>query len=314
MENKTMNQELQILDFLLRPAVEYNPPANSYWGVAFRDNNAYVVSATFCIVVEGLKGFRPEGEFFSFFEGKYTRIPWRISLDDVIARISSFKFNGRVVFPITNFINRLGELPEDKRKKSRVVFAQTFKEEGDFFLKFEHNGQRLEFKVPGMSKPVWVDSASFIPEQFVKLNTPYRCKLREADEAIYANVLEPYGKVRMGVVYSEAGFDPKNLELVHRMVGIPQDMILCSNAVDPIENFFMPPIHIDATMLHDLSKVLLASNNKFMEMHFGETFKDFVMFRNVKEKPDDLQITIFVAPLDISYGIQRRWLNEWIRG
>ncbi|MCX8074136.1 MAG: hypothetical protein N2749_00930 [Clostridia bacterium] len=306
MENKIVIQEPQILDFLLRPAVEYNPPANSYWGVAFRDNKAYVVSGTFCIVVEGLKDIKPEGEFFSFFENKYTKIPWRISLDDVIARISSFEFTGSVAFPITNFINRLGELPQDKRKKSRVVFAQTFKEDGDFFLRFRHNGQRLEFKAPGMTKPVWIDNMSFIPEQFVKLDTPYRCKLREADEAIYANVIEPYGKVRMGIVYSEAGFDPKNLESVHKMIGIPQDMILCSNAIAPVENFYMPPIHIDATMLYDLSKVLLASKSKFVEMHFGKEFKDFVMFRNIKEMDEDLQITIFVAPLDISYGIQRR--------
>lgn len=310
MENANVitNQGPQILDFLLRPAVEYNPPANSYWGVAFRDDKAYVVSGTFCIVVEGLRDIKPEGEFFSFFENKYTRIPWRISLDDVINRVTSFhqEFIGKVAFPITNFINRLGDLPQDKIKKSRVVFAQTFREEGDYFLKFNHNGKRLEFRAPGMSKPVWVDSQSFIPEAFVRPDVPYRCKLTDTPEAIYANVIEPYGKVRMGVVYSRAGFDPRNLEAVHRMTGIPQDMILCTNTVEPAENFFMPPIHIDATMLYDLSKVFLTTNSKFMEMHFGKTPQNFVMFRNIKERPEDLQVTIYVAPLDISYGIQRR--------
>jgi hypothetical protein len=305
--NQEIKQGPQILDFLLRPAVEYNPPQNKYWGVSFHEGKAYVVSGTFCICVEGFKGVQPEGEYFSFFEGKYTKIPYRVGINDIIKAVHGFQFVGKTVFPVTNFINRLDALNDTDRKKSRVVFTQTFKEQGDTLLKFVRNGQRMEFRHPAIPKPFLIDMQnSAIPEQFVVPGTAYRCKVNEKEDAVYVNVLEPYGKVRAGIIHSKAGFDPRNMEAVHKFIGVPQDLMICTNVVEPVENFKMPPIHLDATMLYDLLKVFLSSNCKHVEMHFGDDPNKHVMFRNVKANPDDLQITVYVATLNPFVGIQRR--------
>jgi len=307
MEQK-INQTPQILDFLLRPAVEYNPPKNTYWGVSFHEGKAYVVSGLFCICVEGFKGLDPEGEFFSFFESKYIKRPYRITMEEILGTINDFNFVGQVTFPITNLINRLDTLDDNKKKKARVVITQTIKEEDDILVKFAFNGQQLEFKPNGI-KPFRIANNSLIPGQFVKPGVSYRCKEveeLETGDAYYMNVIEPYGKVRAGVIYSEAGFIPTNMDMIHRLIGVPQESILCTNICQPEENLRMPPIHLSAIMLYDLLKVFLVTNSKLIEMHFGDDPNKHVMFKNIKENPDDLQVTIYVATLDPGLGIQRR--------
>ena len=301
-------QTPQMLDFLLRPAVEYNPPKNTYWGVSFHEGKAYVVSGHFCICVEGFKGITPEGEFFSFFENKYISRPYRITMEEIIGTINDFEFIGQATFPITNLMNRIDVFDDEKKKKSRVVITPTIKEHDDVLLKFSFNGQNLEYKPAGV-KPLRVAQNSMIPEQFVRPGVSYRCKEvedLETSEAYYMNVIEPYGRVRAGVIYSEAGFIPNNMDAIHRLVGVPQEAILCTNICQPEDNLIMPPIHLSAIMLYDLLKIFLVTNNPLIEMHFGDDPNKHVMFKNIKQKEDDLQVTIYMATLDPGLGIQRR--------
>ena len=64
-----VEQKLEsFLNFLMRPAVEYNLPQKKYWGIATKDDSILVGSGFFIIEIGNIKFVnKPEGEFFNKF-------------------------------------------------------------------------------------------------------------------------------------------------------------------------------------------------------------------------------------------------------
>ena len=214
---------------------------------------------------------------------------------------------GKVTFPLTNIINRLTELDKHASlKKCRVIVSPGYLERGELAIKFEYVDGRWEFKHPALPKPIRLSVDSVIKSDGIREDVIYRCAITgEGDTSINVNAIEPYGKMRLGILYSERGFVPTNMEGINRMTGIiPPDMIICTNLVEPKE-ISAPPIHLDGSMMLDLLKVFLLSSDK-VEMHLPDDPNKPVMLTNVRRSDEDLNIKVVVATLNPFFGAQRR--------
>lgn len=305
-----MDQKLQdVLNFLVRPAVEYNLPENRYWGVVLGENSVMVASGFFMLEINNIKfDERPEGPFFSYFENKFTDYSYPLNPNQMLDAVNAqSKFVNRVTFPLTNLINRLEDIEKNaKIDKTRIIISPGYKLENELLINFTFNGSEWEFRHHQLPKPITVNPSSIVPSELVRENVIYRCKIEdELLSSITVNVIEPYGKMRMGILYSPQGFIPNNMENINRMTGIiPPDMIIGSNEVAP-EIITAPPIHLDGSMINDLLKVFILTSD-FVEFHLPDDPNKPVMITNIKKSPDDLDIRAFVATLNPFYGAQRR--------
>lgn len=305
-----MDQKLQpILDFLMRPAVEYNLPQNKYWGIAIGESSIMVASGFFMIEITNIKfDKKPEGGFFSYFEHKFTDFSYPLNPVQITEKVNSqCKFVGKVTFPLTDIHNRLLDIDKQTSlKKCRIVVSQGYLESGELTLKFSNNGNGWEFRHPQLEKPIILHRDSVIKSDGIRKDVVYRCILAgESDSAILVNAIEPYGEMRMGILYSPNGFVPTNIEEINRMTGvIPPDMIVCSNVTEP-KKIPSPPIHLDGSMMFDLLKVFLLSSDK-VEIHLPDDPNKPVMLTNVKRGEDDLDIRVVVSTLNPFFGAQRR--------
>lgn len=300
----------ETLDFLMRPSVELNLPQNNYWGVAVGPNNSIVVGSGFLAIhIENIDVSEAAGfNFFSFFENKFTSCTYPISAEEILDKIYSNQFIGKIIFPHTNVINRLDTFSEDQRKRSRVIVSATEKMDNELKLKFSHNGQRYEWRHPAIPKVGYIAANSLIPENFIKPGVTYRCfniDELETETEFYVNVVEESSKAKIGILYSPNGFIPNNMEAINRMEVVPRDMIVYTNAVEPVENFGMPPVHLRASIFYEALKVLLLTDNPFAEIHFGDNPNKPVMIRSIPQNPADPIITIFQATLNPFFGAQR---------
>ncbi|MDF2841796.1 MAG: hypothetical protein K0R00_222 [Herbinix sp.] len=312
-----MTQNLEsVLSFLLRPAVEYNLPQKKYWGTVVKENSMLVASGSFTIEIGNIHfDKKPDGEYFSFLESKFAEFAYPLNPAQIQEKVSSqCSFVGKVVFPLTNIINRLSDIdkqlvPNGKDsilKRCRLIVSPGFLESGDMTLKFTDNGNGWEFKHASLPKPVRLHKDSVIGPDGIRKDTVYRCELKDSDDLL-VNVIEPYGKMRLGILYSPKGFVPVNLEEINRMSGkIPPDMIICSNIIEP-NPIPAPPIHLDASTMFDLLNVfLMCQNTEKIEMHLPDDPNKPVMFTNVPTSDDDLRIRVVVGTLNPFYGAQRR--------
>jgi hypothetical protein len=305
-----MDQKLQsILEFVKRPAVEYNLPQNKYWGVTLVDNSIIVASGFFTIEISNIKlDEKPETNFFSYFEEKFSEYAYPLNVPQIHEKVSSqCEFVGKITLPVTNIINRLMEIDKHTSlKKCRIVVSPGYLESGELTLKFVQNGGHWEFKHQALPKPIHLSKDSVIKEDGIRPDVVYRCvAVGETADCLEVNAVEPYGKMRLGVLYSPNGFVPTNIEDVNRMTGIiPPDMIICTNVAEP-EQIPAPPIHLDGSMMFDLLKVFLLCADK-VEMHLPNDPNKPVMFTNVMKSEDDLMIRIVAATLNPFFGAQRR--------
>lgn len=305
-----MNKNLrEILDFLMRPAVEYNLPQKKYWGISFGKDSIMVASGFFMVQIENIQfEQKPETDFFSYFENKFTEFSYPLNPLQIQEKISSqCNFAGKMTLPITNVINRLSEIDKHTSlKKCRIVTSPGYLESDELTLKFVHATNGWEFRHNAVPKPFRLDPHSTIGEDGIHEDVVYRSKVtKETEDAILIDAIEPYGKMRMGVLYSPQGFVPDNIEAINRMTGIiPPDMIICTNATEP-EFIPAPPVHLDGSMMFDLLKIFLLCTDK-VEMHLPDDPNKPVMFTNILRNDEDLKIRIIVATLNPFFGAQRR--------
>lgn len=305
-----MEQKLEtLLNFMMRPAVEYNLPQRNFWGISVGENSILAASGFFMIEIENT-GFeqKPEGNFFSYVENKFGEFAYPLTEAQLRERAAAqCKFVGKVMLPVTNIINRLDEIDKHTSlKKCRVVVSPGYLESGELTLKFVQEGGEWLFKHPSLPEPVRIAKTSPIQQDGIRGGVVYRCAITETTEtSLKVNVIEPYGKMRLGVLYSPQGFVPTNIEDINRMTGIiPPDMIICTNMVDP-DPVPAPPIHLDGSMMFDLLKVFLLCSDT-VELHLPDDPNKPVMFTNIPKDEKDLRIRIIVATLNPFFGGQRR--------
>lgn len=299
-----------VLNGLMEAGVEYNTQENSFFGVLFQENSALVSSIWFIIRVENLAE-KPQDEFFSYFDNAWTKNRYPVGAETLLPIMYDpmKKHTGKIIVPLPNLINHLNKLTEKEKKLSRVIIAPDIVDEAseEFLAKFTFNGQRHEFNYPGLDKPCYVAPDSKFPEQLIKGDVVYKCKaIAENNEAYFLNVISPYSKVKIGLHYSDAGFIPTDINAISRLEGMSEDRIMRLNSIEPAETFRMCPVHLDCEMLYDLSKVFALANATYIEINVPDEPNVPVVIRNIKNHPDDLEITIMQATLDPFYGAQKR--------
>ena len=302
----------ETLDYLMRVGVEYNLHQSNYWGVLFSKKDgvqsATITSPFYAIQVEGLD-IEPQGEFYSYFENAWTKNPYPVSVEEVLVELSrKNEFVGKIIVPFTNLVNRVGTLTDLEKKKTRLIFAPGVLEQGEVLLKFTNMGgimQSVNSKIP---KPFLIDRLSFISHDDIKNNAHvyYRCRIvGMTDDAYLVTCLEPFGKVRIGLHYSESGFIPDNMDEINSLSKIPKQRILFINTVEP-QNLVIPPIHVDCSMFLDVVKVMGLSGTSFLEIHVGNHYNHPILIRNIRNNDKEPQISIMYATLNLGFGPQRR--------
>lgn len=306
-----MEQNLKpILDLLMRPAVEYNAPQKNYWGVVIDEHCIRAISAFFSVKIEGIKE-RQEPGFFSYLQSKFLKgeYCYPLSLAQIDDRVGSqSSFVGKMVVPVPNLLNRLNDLDEHSQlKKCRIIISPGYLESGDLTLRFDETDGEWVFSHPNIPIVIKRSKDSLVPRELMNKDTLYRCSIvSESDTQAVVNVIEPYGKMRLGILLSPKGFVPTNIEDVNKMTGIiPADMIMCTNTIAP-EVIPAPPMHLDASMMLDLMKIFLLANTPNVEIHLPDDPNKPVLITSMPANEEDLRISVTVATLNPFYGAQRR--------
>lgn len=299
-----------ILDYLMRPGVEYNQQKRDYWGVRFHKKSdgtvsAIVASAFFAIEVENVD-IKPEGEFFYYRENTWGPSPYPNSADHILSVFDSNVPAGHISVPLPNLVNHIGKLPDDTKKKSRIIFSPGKLDRNDVVLRFSANSAgRLQARNPRVAKPFepvndisgpgFSDRAQF-----------YKCRIvEETEHAIMVEVIDIYGKVRIGINCSPHGFVPDDMTGLNDLIGMPRDLIYGVNQTMP-QAWVPLPYHFDCMMLFDLLKVCMVIDAKMVDMFFGYEPNQPIIIRSRKESEKDPQISIAVASLNQNFGDQRR--------
>jgi hypothetical protein len=196
-------------------------------------------------------------------------------------------------------------LSDSEKRKSRLVLSPGVLNPGEFIMVFNDN---KEFKSPKSEFPfVAVDGPQgVIPRALVRPGQPYKVVQADPlDHPFDIFVLEPYGKVRMGVWHSPGVFLKDEIELANTLRGVGQDRIFTINMTDPV-NMSMPIPHIDMMAFYDMIKVFALNSPGQIEMHIGEHEKCPIMLRNIPNSPEDFIVTIVLTPIDLNYEGQIR--------
>ncbi len=159
-----------ILDFLMRPGVDYNLQKQKYWGVLFhkKPNNtlsAIVASAYFVVEMENVE-VDVKGEFFYYRENKWGESPYPRSAQDILQVFNTPRF-GSISPPLPNLLNFIGRIREDVRKRSRIVIASNNYKKDLIILKFskEPDGV-IRARNPKVQKPFIPTNPNFSKIRF----------------------------------------------------------------------------------------------------------------------------------------------------
>jgi len=299
-----------ILDFMMRPGVEYNMQKRKYWGVLFHQKfnaplSAIVASAFFAIEMENVS-VNPKGQFFYYVEDDWGPSPYPITGDEILSSFQAFSPAGNITAPLPNLLNHIGKLNEDVRKRSRIIFSPGRIEKNDIILKFQKYPDGVVRARNAKIQKVFIPVNGPFPADFGMRNQFYKCRILEQLESeVLVEVIDIYGKVRLGIKHSPHGFVPDNMEAINDLSGFPPELIYGINYTEP-QRWLPFPTHIDCMMLYDLLKVFTIIETKFIDILFSYDPNKPIVIKNRKENPLDPQINVIVATLNQTFGAQRR--------
>lgn len=310
------NEFSALLDFLMRPATEYNMQDNRFFGVLFHQKSnktisAIVASAFYVVEVENVS-MSPKGEFFRYRmeneKESWHTSPYPKSGDEILQQFARFYPEGSIRAPLPNLINHIGKFHDDVKKRSRIIFSPGIIERDCFALKFVKESDGISrARVASVKKAIVPINGPF-PPHFGEKPDYYVCKkVRETESEILVDVINIYGKVKVGINHSPHGFvvsreDMSSLNLLTKM---DPELICCIQQTQP-KGWLPHPTHFDCMMFYDLLKVFLFSGAHFIDIFFGNSPNSPVVIKNVKRNPEDIGINVIVAPLNQEFGPQRR--------
>jgi hypothetical protein len=274
-----------------------------------------VASAYFAVEIENV-AVEPKGQFFNYITEEWQPSPYPIPAEKILKPSTDAIINGTIVVPIPNLINHLNKLTDDMKKRSRVIFSPGLMMKDDIPLRFRQENGIFTAKSPVSPKPFVPVNGPFGPD-FANNGQFYRCRiLNENEECIFVEVLEIFGRMRIGMKYSPNGYIPENRDAINNLADIPQDMIMPINKLGLKQNF--EPAHFDNIMFYDLVKIFTLIQTRYAEVSFGWYTPEptaerpltmpapVSILRNVRESGLDPQITIVIAGLRQDFGAQRR--------
>ena len=266
---ETGNERLdRVLDFCLRPAVEYNLPQTKLWGALVDKNALMVASGHFLIDIRNLDLGNIEPGYFNYFESKFGELTYPIHPNQILEQVAVHDdFYAKASFPVTNFVRRLRSLDAaNKLQKCRVVFTPGKIGKEDTLMRFVPEGSQMVFRHPKLEKP-FVAGGEHIVGNMILPGQSYRTRItKEGVSAYEVDVLEPYGKIKAGILFSANGFipNPEEKELIDHVAPeiYPPDMVITTNDAEfRGDAGSMRSVHLDAYMLYDLLKVFLLATD-----------------------------------------------------
>lgn len=338
---KVTDKTGEVLQLLRSPCVDFNRQYEKYWGCLFlpqKNGKTTVLAASqyYVMMAENIE-CDPKGLYFDFYDNcwkKESSLPYSpeeliklveinsIPLADKDGQVIPF---GDIIFATNNLVNWLGEFAKPVIDKSRLIISSTLlsRENKEIKLTFISENGKLCARVKDIVFAI--DDESLIPEALVTVSQSYKCvicekggKPKTADGKILVNVLEPYGRVNIGIKFSLKGFDPKYMDdwnALHNLCGeessragiFPHNQIRSTNAISSeFENWLPIPTHLNTGMVYAAAKFLLLSPNKLMRFRITNKPNSNVLMESFPSGDDEPRIRIVQTTLNQSYGMQAR--------
>lgn len=298
----------ELINLTKRSAVEYhNPKYYQYYGVTFdkTKNTIILMAATHVIEISNIKinDISEDKPFFNCMFNEFTPMPFQIA--PLLEEMGPMNFIGRVQYPAPNLFDILLKAEKEViENKTRMVFVQGFVQKGTAPAKLSlidgAIGLNLKSGVLRVHPKSHLQADTLIPGE------TYMCAIISEGDEKYLDVISKFGKARAGLLITDGVFDPAWIPSINALEKIDAALTTSSNKVDIMPNEIIPPIHIDGAILYDTLKVFAFIQNPMIEMHFQRESAAPVMFQNNPQNDDEPQIKVFIAPLDQSYGYQRR--------
>lgn len=308
-----------------RKSIDYQVVTNHQtWGVNFlpEASTILVLSPLFTLEVSGLpeigqylkeknvdKSILGEdgSAYYSYFSEKMTYSPLARPateiMDEVLGKLET---NSKAEFNINAMLNAISRVETKDWSKSRVVFAQGFRTEGTAPIKFRNENGKPAFSIKGINKPcVIVDEDGYIPSEWVEPEQTYECELEQTDSEILIKVVKKFGLVKFGVHVSESIFYPTVIPALNNFELTPSFLTVTTNKAMLPENKPMSPLHLATPMFYDVLLMLRGMMCENVTIHFPENSNTKPCVIEAKNK-EGVKVRVIVAPLNQSYGIQRR--------
>ncbi|MEG0728256.1 MAG: hypothetical protein RR420_01400 [Anaerovoracaceae bacterium] len=298
-----------IFDFLMKPATTRNALSHNAWGVAVDGDTLYCVSGFSFIKIEnigsvaGLESYKelPKGAFYSYMKEGFVEYGYPMTIKEIEDTLASLSFRGNTEFPTINMANIISTLSQEEVERSRTVITPSVTRENSAGMIFEKTEEGYIYRVPGVDKPFRASEESYMPLELIKPGNTYTCHVMGQDNSYYhVDVIEPYGKVRLGINCSDSPISYERVQELNGLIGIPANRMLCSNVLETSLTqaeapLGMHPTHIDTGLLVEALTPVIFSNSESFEVHFGENELHPVMIQN---SPDaQLRVTAIVASL-----------------
>lgn len=328
----------EVLNLLRSPCVDFNRQSEKFWGCLFvpQPNGKFSVMAAsqyYCFIAENID-CQPKGVWFDFYdnvwknESQYPEaaspealrklMASEISMERFADKKPEEKAYGNIIFARDNLINWLSEFDKTVIDRSRLIVAATQLKEDEVALRFAQSNEGKVAQV-NVSSKIYVDEDSVIPEALIKPAQSYKCKVTgEKNGKIFVNVLEPYGRVSIGIKFSLKAFDPQYMEdwnNLRMLIGeesaragiFPHNQIISTNAVEsPYENWLPIPTHLNTGMVLAGAKLMLLSPNKLCSMRIMNVPNTNVYMETLDSGPDTPKVRIIHTTLNQAFGMQIR--------
>lgn len=323
-ETKAADRTGEILTFLRSPQVDFNRQSEKYWGLVFvpQENGKFTViapSAYYAVIIRNVDA-QPREKYFSFFSNSWEKDSgFPISEERILdcEKKEMERRTGAIFLHPATVINWLGQFEKPVLQKSRIIVSPGVLEKEDICLSFHQTSNGKESTIKNVADFI-VDRNSTIPEEFIRVGNTYKCRLTgKQDGKVTVNVLEPYGRVRLGLKFSARCFDPKDMQEHIRLHGLinsdtakfgifPHNSIIATNAIESnIKNWAPIPTHIDASMFASITRLFAMQKSSLMSIMFGDNPNVPIIMRSVAG-PEELNISVTLATLNPEYGMQVR--------
>ena len=330
----TTDKTGEVLQLLRSPCVDFNRQSEKYWGCLFlpqQNGKTTILAASqyYIMMAENIE-CSPKGIYFDFFDNCWKdENPLPYSPEELIkcvemnfvppkdgdGKVIPF---GSIIFPVNNLVNWLGEFPKPVIDKSRLIIASTEREKEEVVLKFHQGEHGRQSIMPNIGTFI-IDKNSLIPEELIKVGQTYKCTLVGKDnDKILVNVLEPYGRVNIGIKFSFKAFDPKYMKDWNALKNLcgeesaragifPHNQIIATNAIESeFENWLPIPTHLNTGMIYAAAKFMLLSPNKLMRFQVSNVPNSHVPMESLPLGPNEPRIRIIQTSMNQSYGMQLR--------
>lgn len=325
MTTTTKFERMNSIVEVARKSIDYQVYKNHQtWGVNFlpKQNTVLVLTPLCTLEVEGLTEVQEYVDsivenknmiaedgtvFYSYFTEKvaYSSIS-RPAVEIMDNVISSLETNTIGTFNINALLNVMNNVNPEIWNKCRLVFAQGFKREGTAPIKFGNDNGRPVFSIRGINKPcVIVDGDDCIPAEYVKPNETYECALEQTESEILIRALKKFGLIKFGVHISEKYFNPEILPRLNNFEIIPDDLTSTTNKAELPKDRPMSPFHLAMPLFYDMLIMIRSMACENVNIHFPADSNTKPCVIEAVNK-DGLKIRSIIAPLNQTFGIQRR--------